>query len=55
MAGSAARDFEVREAINRVADASRKLLDTDARPVPRDQHPKQHRGICTPVCDRQKP
>ena len=42
MAGNAAHDFEIREAINRVALASRKLLDTDERPVHRDQHPKQH-------------
>jgi len=42
MPGNAAHDDEVREAINHVVDASRKLLDTDARPVQRDQHPKQH-------------
>ena len=42
MPGNAAHDYEVREAINQVVDASRKLLDTDERPVQRDQHPKQH-------------
>jgi len=42
MPGNAAHDDEVREAINHVAQASRKLLDTDRRPVQRDQHPKQH-------------
>jgi len=42
MPGNAAHDYEVREAINQIAQASRKLLDTDRRPVQRDQHPKQH-------------
>jgi hypothetical protein len=42
MAGSAAHEYEVRDAIDQVVDASRMLLDTNARPVPRDQHPKQH-------------
>ena len=36
------RDYAVRDAINQVVEASRKLLDTRRRPVPRDQHPKQH-------------
>jgi len=42
MPGNTAHEYEVREAINHVAEASRKLLDTDERPVQRDQHPKQH-------------
>src|SRR5271154_1658443 len=42
MPGNTAHDYEVREAINQVVDASRKLLDTNERPVRRDQHPKQH-------------
>ena len=42
MAGNAAHDYAVRDAINQVVEASRKLLDTSKRPVPRDQHPKQH-------------
>ncbi|MFI5457641.1 MAG: hypothetical protein ACHRXM_19535 [Isosphaerales bacterium] len=42
MPGNTAHDYEVREAINHVVGASRKLLDTDERPVQRDQHPKQH-------------
>ena len=42
MAGNAAHDYAVRDAINQVVDASRKLLDTNSRPVQRDQHPKQH-------------
>jgi hypothetical protein len=42
MAGNAAHDYAVRDAINQVVEASRKLLDTSRRPVPRDQHPKQH-------------
>jgi len=42
MPGNTAHDYEVREAINHVVGASRKLLDTDERPVHRDQHPKQH-------------
>jgi hypothetical protein len=42
MPGNSAHDYEVREAINHVVGASRKLLDTDERPVRRDQHPKQH-------------
>jgi hypothetical protein len=42
MPGDTGHDYEVRESINRVVDASRKLLDTDERPVRRGQHPKQH-------------
>src|SRR5271166_4996452 len=42
MPGNSAHDFEVRAAINEVVDASRRLLDTDERPVHSDQHPKQH-------------
>jgi len=42
MPANAAHEYEVREAINQVVDSSRKLLDTDRRPVQRDQHPKQH-------------
>jgi len=42
MPGNTAHDYEVRESINQVVDASRKLLDTNERPVRRDQHPKQH-------------
>jgi hypothetical protein len=42
MPGNPARDFEVREAIRQVVEASRELLDTDERPVRRGQHPKQH-------------
>jgi hypothetical protein len=42
MPGNAAHEYELREATNQIADASRALLDTDARPVQRDQHPKQH-------------
>src|SRR3954471_19074447 len=42
MPRNAAHDYEVRDAINQVVEASRKLLDTDERPVRRDQHPKQH-------------
>src|SRR5271169_4169229 len=42
MPGNTAHEYEVREAINQVAVASQKFLDTDERPVKRDQHPKQH-------------
>jgi len=42
MPGNSAHENEVREAINQVVDAGRKFLDTDERPVRRDQHPKQH-------------
>jgi hypothetical protein len=42
MPGNTAHEYEVRESVNHVVDASRKLLDTDERPVGRDQHPKQH-------------
>ena len=42
MPGDTAHEYEVRESINHVVDASKKFLDTDARPVERDQHPKQH-------------
>ncbi len=42
MPGNSAHEYEVREAINEVVDASRKFLDTDERPVRRDQHPKQN-------------
>src|SRR4051794_20177017 len=31
-----------REAMDRVVEISRKLLELERRPVPRDQHPKQH-------------
>src|SRR5262245_42329472 len=31
-----------REAMDRVVEISRRLLDLERRPVPRDQHPKQH-------------
>jgi hypothetical protein len=41
MPESAAHEYEVREAIDYVIEASRKLLDTNTRPVHRDQHPKQ--------------
>ena len=54
MAGNAAHEYAVRDAINQVVEASRKLLDTNRRPVPRDQHPKQH-GCLRLVCDRQEP
>ncbi len=42
MPGETAHEYEVRESINHVVDASKEFLDTDARPVERDQHPKQH-------------
>jgi hypothetical protein len=42
MPGNGANEYEVRQAINRVVDASRRLLDTDRRPVQRGQHPKPH-------------
>jgi len=42
MPGNFAHEYEVRESINAVVDASRKLLDTNERPVRRDQHAKQH-------------
>ena len=42
MPGNAAHEYEVRESVNHAVDASRQLLDTDERPVRRDQHPKQH-------------
>ena len=42
MPGNTAHEYEVRESVNHVVDASRKLLDTNERPVQRDQHPKQH-------------
>ncbi|MBV8270062.1 MAG: patatin-like phospholipase family protein [Planctomycetaceae bacterium] len=35
-------DDRKRDAFDRVAAASLKLLDLDRRPVPRDQHPKHH-------------
>ncbi len=37
-----AHDYEVRNAIDEVVESSRKLLDTENRPVERGQHPKQH-------------
>jgi Catalase len=42
MPGNTAHEYEVRESVNQVVDASRQLLDTDERPVRRDQHAKQH-------------
>ena len=42
MPGNSAHEYEVREAISDVVDAGRKFLDTDERPVRRDQHPKQN-------------
>jgi len=42
MPGNTAHENEVRESVNHVVDASRKFLETDERPVQRDQHPKQH-------------
>ncbi|MGO9465422.1 MAG: hypothetical protein ACLQIB_24735 [Isosphaeraceae bacterium] len=42
MPGNTAHEYEAREAVNEVVEASRKFLDTDERPVRRDQHPKQH-------------
>lgn len=42
MPGTTAHEDEVRESIDQVVRASQKMLDTDERPVKRDQHPKQH-------------
>ena len=33
---------ENRTSMERVVEVSRRLLDLERRPVPRDQHPKQH-------------
>jgi hypothetical protein len=42
MPDNASHDEQVRQAIDRVVDVSRKLLDISQRPVRRDQHPKHH-------------
>jgi hypothetical protein len=42
MTTNGTHDEKVEKAIDQVVDASGKLLDTAARPVPRDQHPKHH-------------
>src|SRR6516165_6024174 len=42
MPGNTAHEYEGRESVKEVVDASRRLLDTDERPIRRDQHPKQH-------------
>lgn len=42
MARDTAHDYEVRKAIDDVVESSRKLLDTEKRPIEHGQHPKQH-------------
>jgi hypothetical protein len=42
MARDSAHNFEVGRSIDEVVEASRKLLDTEKRPIERGQHPKQH-------------
>ena len=54
MPGNTAHEYEVRESINQVAEASRKFVDTDERPVQRDQHPKQHGCVRARFVDRQE-